>query len=83
MLRRKIAAALAVVTATSLLIAPQALAAPTQQIQWQQCFAPGTPGLPPGGERLRIRSADACRFDAAGRIMSLRAFWGPEDIEPA
>lgn len=38
---------------------------------------------PPGGERLRIRSADACRFDAEGRITSLRAFWGPEDIGPA
>jgi steroid delta-isomerase len=38
---------------------------------------------PPGGERLRIRSADACQFDAAGRITSLRAFWGPDDIEPA
>ena len=59
MLRRKIAAALAVVTASSLLIAPQALAAPTQQIQWQQCFAPGTPGLPPGGERLECGSFTA------------------------
>jgi steroid delta-isomerase len=38
---------------------------------------------PPGGERLRIRSADACRFDAAGRITSLRAYWGPEDVERA
>lgn len=38
---------------------------------------------PPGGERLRIRSADACRFDAQGRITSLRAFWGPDDLEPA
>ncbi|MFY7838242.1 MAG: steroid Delta-isomerase [Novosphingobium sp.] len=38
---------------------------------------------PPGGERLRIRSADACRFDTAGRITSLRAFWGPDDIGPA
>ncbi|NLR70676.1 SnoaL-like domain-containing protein [Novosphingobium sp. ERN07] len=38
---------------------------------------------PPGGKRLRIRSADACRFDATGRITSLRAFWGPEDIGPA
>lgn len=38
---------------------------------------------PPGGERLRIRSADACRFDAEGRITSLRAFWGPDDIAPA
>jgi pimeloyl-ACP methyl ester carboxylesterase len=59
MLRRKIAAALAVVTVTSLLIAPQALAAPTQRIQWQKCFDPGTPGLPPGGERLECGSFTA------------------------
>ena len=38
---------------------------------------------PPGGTRMRIRSADACTFDEAGRITSLRAFWGPADIEPA
>lgn len=38
---------------------------------------------PPESERLRIRSADACTFDADGRILSLRAFWGPVDIEPA
>ena len=38
---------------------------------------------PPGGERLRIRSADACRFDAEGRIVSLRAYWGPDDLGPA
>ena len=38
---------------------------------------------PPGAERLRIRSADACTFDPEGRIASLRAFWGPDDIEPA
>lgn len=38
---------------------------------------------PPGGPRMRIRSADACRFDAAGRITSLRAFWGPDDLSPA
>lgn len=38
---------------------------------------------PPGSaERLRIRSADACTFDAQGRITSLRAFWGPDDIGP-
>ncbi|SFR12134.1 alpha/beta hydrolase fold [Lentzea waywayandensis] len=59
MLRRRIAAALAVVTATSLLIAPQAPAAPTQRIQWQKCFDPGTPGLPPGGERLECGSFTA------------------------
>ena len=38
---------------------------------------------PPGGERMRIRSADACTFNDAGLITSLRAFWGPDDIEPA
>ena len=38
---------------------------------------------PPGGTRLRIRSADACTIDADGLITSLRAFWGPDDIEPA
>ncbi|GLY54382.1 alpha/beta hydrolase [Lentzea sp. NBRC 102530] len=57
MRRRTIAVALAVATATSLLIAPQASAA--QQIQWQQCFEPGTPGLPPGGERLECGSFTA------------------------
>jgi len=38
---------------------------------------------PPGGERLRIRSADACTFDSDGRITRLRAFWGPDDLTPA
>jgi steroid delta-isomerase len=38
---------------------------------------------PPGSPRLRIRSADACTFDAKGRITSLRAFWGPGDLAPA
>jgi steroid Delta-isomerase len=38
---------------------------------------------PPDGGRLRIRSADACTFDAQGRITSLRAFWGIDDVEPA
>jgi len=37
----------------------------------------------PGGERLRIRSLDVCTFDAAGRISALRAYWGPDDVEPA
>lgn len=36
---------------------------------------------PPDGPRMRIRSADACRFDHEGRILSLRAFWGPDDLE--
>jgi steroid delta-isomerase len=40
---------------------------------------------PPGGPRLRIRSLDVCTFDEGGRITSLRAFWGPDDVseEPA
>ena len=38
---------------------------------------------PPGSPRMRIRSADACTFDAAGRITSLRAYWGPDDLELA
>jgi len=38
---------------------------------------------PPDSPRLRVRSADACRFDSEGRILSLRAYWGPEDLAPA
>lgn len=38
---------------------------------------------PTGMERMRIRSADACTFDTAGQITSLRAFWGPDDIVTA
>jgi Ketosteroid isomerase homolog len=38
---------------------------------------------PPGSQRMRIRSLDVCAFDDFGRITSLRAFWGPDDIEPA
>ena len=35
---------------------------------------------PTGEKRMTIRSLDVCRFDAKGRIISLRAFWGPGDI---
>ena len=38
---------------------------------------------PPGGERLRIHSLDVCTFNAEGLITSLRAYWGPDDMEPA
>lgn len=38
---------------------------------------------PPEGPRLLIRSLDVCTFDAEGRITSLKAYWGPEDMEPA
>ncbi|MET8761406.1 alpha/beta hydrolase [Lentzea sp. NPDC004782] len=56
MRRKQMAAALAVATATSLLIAPQALAQnsfATQEIKWQKCFDTVPPGLPPGSERLQ------------------------------
>ncbi|GHH46101.1 alpha/beta hydrolase [Lentzea cavernae] len=59
MRRRKIAAALAVVTAASLLIAPQALAEPVQRIQWQKCFDTPPPGFPAGAERLECGSFTA------------------------
>ncbi|GGU52983.1 alpha/beta hydrolase [Lentzea flava] len=55
MQRRKIAAALAVVTATSLWIVPQAQAENAfakQEITWQKCFDQVPPGFPPGAERL-------------------------------
>ncbi|WP_086663790.1 alpha/beta hydrolase [Lentzea kentuckyensis] len=55
MYRKRIAATLAAVTATSLLIAPQAQAQSefaTQEIKWQRCFDPVPPGFPPGAERL-------------------------------
>lgn len=38
---------------------------------------------PPEGPRLLIRSLDVCTFDPEGRIISLKAYWGPEDMEPA
>lgn len=38
---------------------------------------------PPDSARMRVRSLDICTFDGAGRITSLRACWGPEDIGPA
>ncbi|HWV13671.1 MAG TPA: nuclear transport factor 2 family protein [Sphingobium sp.] len=38
---------------------------------------------PPEGPRLLIRSLDVCTFDAEGRIISLIAYWGPDDVEPA
>ena len=38
---------------------------------------------PPGGSPLRIRTLDVCTFDPDGLITSLRAYWGPDDVEPA
>jgi pimeloyl-ACP methyl ester carboxylesterase len=55
--RRKIATALAVITATSL-IAPQAQAS-TPEIQWHKCFDTPPPGAPPGSERLECGSFTA------------------------
>ncbi|WP_086663789.1 alpha/beta hydrolase [Lentzea kentuckyensis] len=60
--RRKLAAALAVATSASLLIAPQAQAQSThasQDIKWQKCFDTPPPGLPPGSERLECGSFTA------------------------
>ena len=37
---------------------------------------------PPEGPRLLIRSLDVCTFDDEGRIISLKAYWGPEDMSP-
>lgn len=62
MRRKQIAAALAVATATSLLIAPQALASTkyaAQEIKWQKCFETPPPGFPPGSERLECGSFTA------------------------
>lgn len=33
------------------------------------------------GRRVRIRSLDACTFDADGLITELKAYWGPDDVE--
>ncbi|HUQ54566.1 alpha/beta hydrolase [Lentzea sp.] len=62
--RKTPAAALAVATTTSLLLAPQAHAQPqsqfaAQEIQWQQCFPEPPPGAPPGTERLECGSFTA------------------------
>jgi hypothetical protein len=34
-----------------------------------------------GGRRLKTRTLDVCVFDEEARITSLRAFWGPEEVE--
>ncbi|MCP5395285.1 MAG: nuclear transport factor 2 family protein [Sphingomonadaceae bacterium] len=49
----------------------------------EAAFAFDVEFTPPGSPRLRIRSIDVCRFNDVGLITSLRAYWGPEDIEPA
>lgn len=36
---------------------------------------------PPEGPPMLIRSLDVCTFDPAGRITSLKAYWGPDDVE--
>ncbi|MEU0882143.1 alpha/beta hydrolase [Lentzea sp. NPDC005914] len=56
---KRIAAALAVVTATSLFVVPQVQASPAQTIKWQKCFQEVPPGLPPGSERLECGSFTA------------------------
>ena len=34
------------------------------------------------GQPTRIRAIDVMRIDESGRIASMQAFWGPEDVEP-
>jgi len=36
---------------------------------------------PPGGAPLLIRSLDVCTFSSRGLILTLRAYWGPEDMQ--
>lgn len=36
---------------------------------------------PLGGSPTRIRSIDICTFDEQGLITSLKAYWGPDDVE--
>lgn len=37
----------------------------------------------PDSPAMLIRSLDVCTFDEEGRITSLRAYWGPDDIAQA
>ncbi|HUD94935.1 nuclear transport factor 2 family protein [Sphingobium sp.] len=36
---------------------------------------------PPDGPPMLIRSLDVCTFDGEGRITSLKAYWGPDDVD--
>ena len=33
------------------------------------------------GQQVSIHSLDTCTFDAAGKIVELKGYWGPEDME--
>jgi steroid delta-isomerase len=37
---------------------------------------------PANGGRLKIHIIDVMRFNAAGKIRSMQAFWGPRDVVP-
>nr|KIS31640.1 steroid delta-isomerase [Novosphingobium sp. P6W] len=37
---------------------------------------------PPGEAPILIRSLDVCTFSAQGLILTLKAYWGPEDMQP-
>ncbi|SDF99353.1 TAP-like protein [Lentzea fradiae] len=58
-MNRKRTAATLVVTATALLLAPPAHAAPGRAIAWEKCFDTLPPGAPPGAERLECGSFTA------------------------
>jgi steroid delta-isomerase len=36
---------------------------------------------PPGGTPMLIRSLDVCTFSPRGLILTLKAYWGPEDMQ--
>jgi steroid delta-isomerase len=36
---------------------------------------------PPGQATMLIRSLDVCTFSSRGRILTLKAYWGPEDMQ--
>ncbi|WP_037495570.1 steroid Delta-isomerase [Sphingomonas sp. KC8] len=33
------------------------------------------------GQRISIHSLDTCTFNGAGKIVELKGYWGPEDME--
>ena len=33
------------------------------------------------GQRTSIHSLDTCTFDSAGKIVELKGYWGPDDVE--
>lgn len=38
---------------------------------------------PPGAPTMKIGVIETMRFNAAGKVIEMRAYWGPEDMAPA